>query len=116
MNFSQDAVRSLLNDMWAFAPELILCAGIVLMLILKLGRGTERLHLGGFALATALCALIWSYVQWHNVGLPNVPSSRECFSGFLVLDNLTLYLRLFLLAFIACINLLTMLTRIPDSE
>jgi NADH-quinone oxidoreductase subunit N len=115
LSFSQQSLDMLFRDLRAFAPELILCGGIVALLLLKLFRSFERVHLGVLAFAIAGCALVVSIVQWKNTGL-SARQSVECFSGLLVCDNLTIYLRMFLLGFAACVIVLTMLTRIPDAE
>lgn len=47
-----------------FLPELIVCAGIVGLLVLRLFKAFDRLHLGGVALLAALLALGVSLLQW----------------------------------------------------
>jgi NADH-quinone oxidoreductase subunit N len=101
---------SLQDDLWAFMPELILCGGIVLLLILRMFRGLDRLHLGILALVVTLAALGVSYIQW--TARPNSPM----FSDLLAYDTFTVFLRLFLLGFAALFIWLTMLTGIPDHE
>jgi NADH-quinone oxidoreductase subunit N len=101
---------SLWDDLLAFMPELILCAGIVLLLILRMFRGLDRLHLGSLALVVTLAALAFSFSQWK--AQPNSPM----FSDLLAFDTFTVFLRLFLLSFAALFIWLTMLTGIPDHE
>jgi len=45
---------SLWDDLLAFMPELILCGGIVLLLLLRMFQGLDRLHLGSLALIVSL--------------------------------------------------------------
>lgn len=47
---------SLGRDTDAFAPELLICAGIVLLLVLRLFRIFDRHHLSWIALVLALCS------------------------------------------------------------
>src|SRR5438270_9628588 len=56
---------SLMADMFMFLPELILCAGIVLMLLLRMFRSRGRAQLGAIALIVVLCALGFTALQWN---------------------------------------------------
>ncbi|MGH9677696.1 MAG: hypothetical protein ACRD36_11395, partial [Candidatus Acidiferrum sp.] len=47
----------LLSDTLTFAPELLLCAGIVIMLMLRLFKAGVRAHSGVLALFFTLSAL-----------------------------------------------------------
>jgi NADH-quinone oxidoreductase subunit N len=114
---------NLLKDSLAFLPELLLCAGIVFLLLLRLFRAFNRAHLGGIALLFLLCALGASLCQWlgaFDFDSPDQYASRfgnpSFFGKLLVYDYFTLYLRLFLFSFGALIVWLTMLTGIPDTE
>jgi len=110
-------------DVLAFLPELILCGGIVLLLLLRMFRGLNRVHLGWAALVLAGGALVAAIGQWKGwFGLESPASSYEFrdstafFSGLLVYDNFTVFLRMFLLFFAVLIVWLTLLTGIPDRE
>jgi NADH-quinone oxidoreductase subunit N len=98
-------------DLLAFLPELVLCAGIVFLLVFRLFRVLNRVHLGVFALAVALLALGVSWQQWQED-----TTRPEMFSGLLAYDKLTIFLRLFLYAFAALLIWLSLLTGIPDRE
>ncbi len=103
------------GDFLAFTPELILCAGIILMLLIRLFRGTERLHMGTVALVTTVLALGAAWTQWQgHYGPPSSPYAM--FTGLLVYDQFTIYIRLFLLGFAALTIWLTAVTGIPDRE
>jgi NADH-quinone oxidoreductase subunit N len=119
----QEIEAALGVDARAFLPELILCGTIVLLLLLRLFRAFDHRHLGGAALVLTLAALVVSWAQWR--GYPSLdprtdpgsdPLRREMFSGMLVYDNFTIFLRLFLLGFASLIIWLTLLTGIPDRE
>ena len=56
--FNINLLQSHLNDdLLAFTPELILCGGIVLLLILRMFKALDRVHLGSIALVLTLAAL-----------------------------------------------------------
>jgi NADH-quinone oxidoreductase subunit N len=131
---SQDLIKtlqdSLLVDCWAFLPELIVCGAIVLLLVLRLMKSLDRLHLGWAALILTVGALVAAAMQWPALdGTPGPLDPRfrlhadttsrpflEMFTGLLVFDNFTIFLRLFLLSFTALIIWLSLLTGIPDRE
>src|SRR5262249_10718159 len=101
------------QDCLAFLPEILLCGGIVLLLLLRLSRALDRLHVGWVALVFLLGALAASWVQWES---SPADVSRPMFSGLLVNDTFTIFLRLFLFGFTALVVWLTLLTGIPDRE
>jgi|SRR6516225_661627 NADH-quinone oxidoreductase subunit N len=114
-------VGNLFFDCSAFFPELIVCFTIVFLLILRLMRTFHPVHLGWVALPFTLLALAAAGCQWNDVEPFQSPESigpryQEIFSGLLVYDNFTIFLRLLLLAFAALVIWLTMLTGIPDRE
>jgi NADH-quinone oxidoreductase subunit N len=101
-------------DLVAFLPELILCTAIVVLLLLRLFKGLDRLHLGWVALAMTVAALAYSFRQWELN-----PPPLEIFNGphgLLAYDTFTIYLRIFLFGFAALLIWLSMLTGIPDRE
>ena len=108
-----------LSSLMLFLPELIICAGIVGILLLRIIPIFDRLHLAGMALLVALAALVASSSQWvgaigpiqHGIYLFGDPSQ-----GMLICDYLTNYLRILLFAFAALIIWLSRLTGIPDRE
>jgi len=113
---SPQALRDLQNNLQAFLPECILVGAIVVLLLMRLTAILGRAHLGGFALGFVVVALGFAVGQWSGDGAPAVTGTVSCFAGMLAYDDLTLYMRLLLLAFAALVILLTFLTRIPDAE
>ena len=116
-NYSQDLVF----DCAVLAPELILAFTIVWLLVMRLMPTFNRLHLSWVALLFTLGALVVSWFQWtgrfyNPQQLAHGANAYGMFSGLLVYDNLTIFLRLFLLVFAALMIWLTMLTGIPDRE
>jgi NADH-quinone oxidoreductase subunit N len=101
-------------DLFHFAPEIVLCVAIVVMLLLRLFTRLNRLHMGAVALIFTVLALAVNWLMWTQ------PGSRDAdllmFTGLLAFDNFTLFLRLFLLAFTVLVIWLSLLTGIPDQE
>ncbi len=129
MLFNIDSLLQSLNrDSLAFLPELLVCGVIILLLLLRLFPFLDRLHLGWLALVSTLAILGVGCCQWvgecsylltperaaEEAGSSGQP--LVCFTGMLVYDRLTLFLRLFLLGFSALIIWLSLLTGIPDRE
>jgi len=121
-----EMVGQLRLDSAAFLPELILCGAIVVLLLLRLFSAFDKLHMGWVAFGLTLVALVVGAYQWHG-GVPGLPSPDDLagpthnqavplFGGLLIYDRLTIFLRLFLLAFALLIIWLSLLTGIPDRE
>lgn len=119
------ALDQLTNDLYrnllAFSPELLICIAIVLMLLLRLGKRSDRTHLSPLTLFFTLVAFAASFMQWSDwgaqFGLFDRPGSIDnSFSGLLVYDHLTVFLRMVLLGFTALVVWLSILTGIPDRE
>src|SRR5438552_2974709 len=110
-------------DIQAFLPEVILCAAIVLLLVVRLFGGLNRAHLGWPALALTVGALAVAWGQWTGQfslltpeNLNPYTKQHEMFVGLLVYDNFTIFLRMFLLATTALLIWLSLVTGIPDTE
>lgn len=106
------------RDLLAFSPELILCGTIVLMLLLKLFNAFSHRHLGYVALMGVGVALFIALGQ--HCGNPSFdPGASQripIFTGLLIYDSFAVLVRLFLLAFLFALLLLTLLTGIPDRD
>ncbi len=113
---------SLGQDLLAFSPELILCGTIVLMLLVRLCQWYDNVHLGWFAFIFSALALGFSWLQWRGDPAfgPDIQTTQthylSMFSGLLVYDNFTVFIRLFLFSFVLLVVWLTMFTGIPDRE
>ena len=101
--FIQDTLASL----WpAFAPELILCVTIMAMLIVRLLPGGQRIP--GFLLPLIGALLAFYHAApWTNLG---AIERQELFTGMLVYDPFTVFLRSFLLVFVILFAVFTRLT------
>jgi NADH-quinone oxidoreductase subunit N len=99
------------SDLLAFLPECLVAAAVVLLPLLRLVPGIGRSHRGGLALALTVTALGVGGAQWYlDLGLP------QAFTGLLVGDNFTLYLRLLILSCAALTVFATLLTGLPDAD
>jgi NADH-quinone oxidoreductase subunit N len=113
-----DFAKETLNvSLPAFAPELVICATIVVMLLVRMPRLSRGLNsfwiaLPGTVLALAACAP-WKHLQPGNdckiIG-------SEFFDGMLVFDEMTVYFRAILLLFALLFLIFTKLSGIPDDE
>ncbi len=115
----EELQSSLWLDLRAFYPELLLCGAIVLLLVVRLFKHFDRVHLGWISLVVSLAALWGSWLQWSQVpdfDPRNGTVSRELFAGLLVFDNFAIYLKMFLYVFTSLVVLLTLMTGIPDKE
>jgi NADH-quinone oxidoreductase subunit N len=119
----QDLQNAVVHDSVAFLPELILCVTIVALLLIRLFKAFDGLHLGWVALGLTALALVVSIGQWREMfGLLSPNQFREefgsynLFTGLLVYDNFTVFLRMFLLSFTTLVIWLSLLTGIPDRE
>ena len=127
------------QDIYAFGVEVILCASVVFLLVLRLLKRFNNFHLGWIALLLTLLAFAVAWDQWNggqydprvwthtnnpdpgaiftlNTDQAGSPVALDIFGGMLVHDNFTIFLRLFLLGFTGLIILLTLQTGIPDKE
>jgi NADH-quinone oxidoreductase subunit N len=116
----QELQVNLGRDLRAFGPELLLCAGIVILLLVRLYRFFDRNHLGWVALVLSLGALGMSGLQWAGIEDYDPRTTRmvslDLFTGLLVFDNFAIFIKLFLYGFASLVVFLSLLTGIPDRE
>lgn len=105
--------RGLSVDLSAFRPELILCATIILLLVIRLFTRFNNRHLGAVALVLTGYSLIAAAEQWTT---GQALTSRNLFGGMLVFDTFAVFLKLFLLVFTFLVIILSLFTGIPDRE
>lgn len=110
-----DALQSGLGtDLLQFLPELVVCGGIVLLLLARLVKALDRVHLGGVAagvLAVALYAAVSTYPEATASG-----RQGSLFTGMLVADPFGGFVRLLVLSGALLTVLLTRATGLPDAE
>ncbi|MCP4192941.1 MAG: NADH-quinone oxidoreductase subunit N [Planctomycetaceae bacterium] len=104
------------GSLWpAFAPELVLSATIMVMLLVRAcrsGRFIPAAVLTFVGAGLALFMALPSWLQEPGGGLV----SHELFTGMLVLDPFTVYLRIFLLVFVLLFTVFTVLSRNPERD
>lgn len=98
-----------------FRPELAICATIVVMLLVRVFRGGEYIPSFFLALVGSVVALVLALPEnglasWQSL------ERHELFTGMLVYDTLTAFVRVFLLSFAVLFIILSRLTGIADSK
>lgn len=98
-----------------FKPELVLCACIVVMLLFRILPLLNKIPAFPVALLGSLAALILALPQ---EGLESwaAMESQELFTGLLVHDTMTAYIRVFLMSFAVLFIVLSQLTGLADRE
>ncbi|WP_254509761.1 NADH-quinone oxidoreductase subunit N [Anatilimnocola floriformis] len=111
------------SSLSVFTPELIICATILLMLLVRLFEAGRRFNTGYIALAGSLIALyfaapgsLFSLPTSADVAKPTDIVRMEIFTGMLVYDAFSVYVRAALLLFAALFVIFTWLSGIPDLE
>lgn len=108
------------SSLGAFLPELTLCGTIVALLllrILRVGRTAEFLiALLGTGFAFYLTAPWWHLGLEHAISSPLSSYRMEIFTGMLVYDPFTVYMRAVLIGFAVLFLVLSKLSGIPDNE
>jgi NADH-quinone oxidoreductase subunit N len=95
----------------AFRPELALCATIVVMLLVRLFDPGRRLHAADLLLVGSAWAF-WLAAPWR-LG-QSLPAASTIFTGMLVADSFSIYMRSLLLGFLVLWALLVRLTGNPN--
>ncbi|MCA9119336.1 MAG: NADH-quinone oxidoreductase subunit N [Planctomycetaceae bacterium] len=109
------------SSLGVFMPELCLCATIVLLLFIRLFDGGRKADLFWVMLigtgAAMLASAPWKYLGSHppQFGL-DVVSRMEIFTGMLVYDPFTVFMRSLLIGFAFLFAIFTKLSGIPDRE
>jgi len=115
----QSLVTNLQSDTLAslalFKPELAICATIVVMLLVRLFSIDRLVDPFWFALAGTVIAIWYALPEGGLAKIGDV-GRHEIFTGMLVYDSLTVYFRLFLLAFAFWFIILVRMTGLADRE
>ncbi len=114
----QSLVDNLVNDtlqvsLPLYWPEMVLCATIVLLLLARLIKGFSRVDPFLYAIVGTIAALALSAPTDGFATLDQLQRT-ELFTGMLVYDGVTVYLRLVLLLFAVLMVVLTKLTGLAD--
>ena len=112
------------SSLRAFLPELLLCATVLAMLFIRLFHVLRRVSAFYIALAGCLAALFFA-APWQHLGAalsdsaaadPLAVTRMEIFTGMLVYDTFSVYIRATLLLFMILFLVFTKLSGIPDHE
>jgi NADH-quinone oxidoreductase subunit N len=116
----QALIDSLTNDtvrvsLPLFRPELIICATIVVMLLVRIFRFGYKIDPFWFALAGAAIAFYYALPSGGVQALGDI-HRQEIFTGMLVYDSMTAFFRLFLLFFAFWFVILVRITGLADKQ
>jgi NADH-quinone oxidoreductase subunit N len=104
------------DSLWpGFAPELILCATILMLLILRIINLQRILAPWLVTFVGSLVALYYAFPSTHVLGGGELVR-QELFTGMLVYDSFSVYIRSLLLLFSLLFAVFTWLSGIPDQE
>jgi NADH-quinone oxidoreductase subunit N len=99
------------GDLLIFLPELVVCAGVVVLLLARLLPALDRAHLGGLAVAALAVALFAAGYQ-----VSDRPAAAPYFGNMLTADAWGGFVRVTVLAAALLTVLLTLCTGIPDRD
>jgi len=111
-NLLDDAVR---RSLPAIRPELALCATIICLLIVRMILPRWRSGAYWLAIAGAGAAL-WLLEPWRALQDGALGARQEIFTGMLVIDGLSIFLRGLLLMFLPLFTLLAWITNVPPRD
>lgn len=120
-SLQSDTIRSLQS----FGPELALSVTIILMLLVRVfaqgrtGKAVAAFISSWLPLAGSLVALYLAapWIHLTATGLAGAsPPAGEIFTGLLVYDEFTIFVRAFLMVFLVLFVIFTRISGIPDTE
>ncbi|HEV8002716.1 MAG TPA: NADH-quinone oxidoreductase subunit N [Planctomycetaceae bacterium] len=119
MNF-ETLLDSLIRDttgksLFLFAPELTICATIVVLLVFRLINLDRLVRPVTIALLGGLIGLGFAASEYYSL-IHGTQGPVKLFTGLLLFDQFTVFFRLFLLTFIIFVTALTAISGIPDYE
>ncbi len=101
---------SLGTSLWAFAPELIVCATIVALLF-------ARMFTSGQSNSAYVVMMVGTVAAFYVAVKTKAPDQPvEIFTGMLVQDGFSLFMRRLLLLFVFLFTWMTRLSGVPDRE
>ena len=102
------------SSLAAFRPEMCLCVTMVLMLLVRVFNWGRRIDASIFVLLGTGLAL---YLGWDSSSAVQASAGRmEIFTGMLVYDPFTIFMRNILIGFAFLFAIFTKLSGIPDHE
>jgi NADH-quinone oxidoreductase subunit N len=112
------------SSLRAFLPELVICVTVLAMLLVRLFRVGRYVDMFWLALAGSVAALYFA-APWAHLGAllsadqaaqPAAVTRMEIFTGMLVLDTFSVFVRSALFLFAVLFVIFTRLSGIPDHE
>jgi NADH-quinone oxidoreductase subunit N len=110
------------SSLYAYLPELVICATVLMLLAVRLPRWGWRVDTFWIALLGSLAALYYAAPWIHlrelaaDAANPATVTRMEIFTGMLVYDTFSVYVRSLLLAFAVLFVIFTKISGIPDKE
>ena len=98
-----------------FMPELVICATIVVMLLVRIFRFGNRIDPFTLALIGSLVAFYYAIPE-GGIRAIGAVQRQELFTGMLVYDSMTVFFRLFLVAFAFWFIILVRMTGLADRQ
>ncbi|REK08995.1 MAG: NADH-quinone oxidoreductase subunit N [Planctomycetota bacterium] len=105
-SLTADSMRSV----GGFEGELVLCATIVLILLLRIPRLTSRID-SFYVMLVGSAVALYMAGPWHPVEQPS-----QLFTGLLINDTFTVYFRTLLLFFAVLFAIFTRISGVPDRD
>lgn len=103
------------SSLGRFSPELALCGTVVLMLLVRMFDSLKRVNAFYIALAGSLVALYLAS-PWTQLTASGEIARQEIFTGMLVYDSFSIFIRAVLLLFLVLFTIFTKLSGIPNKE
>ncbi len=103
------------SSLGVFLPEIIICITIVLILLLRMPRWGRQINAAWIALAGSAAALL-VVVAWQGMTVADAGERMEIFTGMLVYDGFSVFMRGLLLGFLVLFVIFTALSKIPDQD
>ncbi len=107
----RDLQSTLGDNLFAFAPELLLCLAIVGVLFARLFSALDTMHRGPLAIVAVTLALLAVLDQWLNYA-----HGDDSFTGLLRLDAGAAWFRAFILFATLLVLILSRITGLPDRD
>ena len=101
-----------LGSLWAFRPELTLCATIVAILLVRTATAKWKSSAYYLMLLGTAAALYLAICSWAEVPAKSEP----IFTGMLVFDSFSVFMRCLLLLFALLFTTFTQVTGVPDPD
>lgn len=120
-----DLVQTAIDDtlgtsLLAFGPELVICATIVLLLLARMLSSARSGRAFALTLAGSVVALYlaapWRYLGPESALGTDLPTSTPIFTGMLIYDKFSVYVRSLLLLFSVLFVVFTRISGVPEDD